>query len=194
MSCCIATVNQWIMIVSRVPIFDSHYLFPLSAVEHLFRTTTLDVSRYAVELVGSIAASFASSDEKTRAFAAQTFSSVITKTSDSSISQSLLDALVAVLDGKSGKLTHPEHRVNLFSCFPAFISAPLSTANKNQLVSGIVDKLLSASKNESHEPTAIAALELIGELLRPVAIFPPNLKAFFKVNTACFIYDFLGLI
>ena len=117
-----------------------------AVVEHIFKVTSLDVSRYAVELVTAIATSISSADAAVRSLTSKTIINVIKKSSDSTVAQSLQELISAIYDGKHGKLTLTEQRVNLLSVIPAFNKAPLTTAAKHQIATTFADKLVAVSK------------------------------------------------
>ena len=115
-------------------------------IEALFGSLNLDASRYALEVTAATPALFSSTDEALRANAATTWTNVIQRCSDAETCKALLDALNAVVDGKSGKLTVPEQRTNAIRVYPVFVKAPLSASAKASIISHICEKLIALSK------------------------------------------------
>jgi hypothetical protein len=99
-----------------------------------------------MEVTGATVSLFAATDEALRANAAVTWINLIRKCSDSETSKAILGALNGVLDGKSGKLTVPEQRTNVFRIYAAFGKAPLSASSKSAVLALVCEKLAAQAK------------------------------------------------
>ncbi|XP_078427732.1 putative protein kinase regulator ILITHYIA [Wolffia australiana] len=154
----------------------------LESVVDLLKTTNLDLSKYALELLAVVLAQVRHADERRRSQALVVVSCLAQKSCDPDVLISMFNAIKAVILGSEGKLAVPFQRVGVFSSIQELSNAPV-VKQLNRLGPTISEFLLHHYKSEGNEEVKLIILSALASWgAKAVQTIQPDVVSFFAAG------------
>ncbi|XP_042484650.1 protein ILITYHIA [Macadamia integrifolia] len=149
-----------VVIPSSVKMLKRNPEIVLEAVEVLLKSVSLDMSKYATEILSVVLPQARHADESRRLGALAIVRCVSQKSSDPDALQAMFNAVKAVIGGSEGRLAFPYQRVGMINTLQELSHAPEGRV-LNILASTICSFLLSCYKEDANEEVKLAVLSAL---------------------------------
>ena len=105
-----------------------------------------DFSLIVQDLAAATPSFYQSTDEALRARVADIWKSLVKLSTNPATAQANAELSVAILEGKHGKLTSPEQRIQVIGVIALFAKLPVAADVKSKMATYLIEKLSGISK------------------------------------------------
>ncbi|GAB2287177.1 eIF-2-alpha kinase activator GCN1 [Dionaea muscipula] len=168
-----------IIVPSALKMLKRNPEIALQSVEVLLKSVSLDLSKYAIEILSAVQAQARHADEGRRALALAIVRCLSQKSSTPDAIGGMFDAIKAVIGGSEGRLAFPYQRVGMINALQELSNAPSGKTLSN-LSSSVCGFLMTCYKDDGNEEVKLAVLSGLASWTRQfAAAVQPNLISFF---------------
>ncbi|XP_059439580.1 protein ILITYHIA isoform X2 [Corylus avellana] len=151
---------QSIVVPSSVKMLKRNPEIVLESVGILLESVSLDLSKYATEILSVVLPQARHADEGRRVVALGIVRSLSQKSSNPDVLEAMFNAVKAVIGGSEGRLTYPYQRIGMVSALQELSNAP-EGKYLNSLSCSICMFLLSYYKDDGNEEVKLAILSAV---------------------------------